>query len=138
MTPFGRIPIGPVVLLGLLALLVGCSTLRPLSADKVFDGHPVKTTSVVVPADFSFKAGLVTHTLPAGTYTPVLEDDHGIYFQSPRKHLMGGLFGPTLYDGGLFFKGDGQTDVYEYLIIEGSHSTYKLPEDFKFSVESKP
>ena len=133
-----RIPIAPSALMGLLALLVGCSTLRPLSAEKTLDGYPARTTSIVVSEAYSFKPGLATHTLPAGTYTPVLEDDAGIYFQSPGKHLLGGVFGPTLHDGGLFFKGDVLTDVYEYIIIEGSHSKYKLPGDFKFRVERKP
>ena len=133
-----RVPIALGTFIGLLGLLVGCSTLRPLSAGRTLDGYPARDISVVVSAPYSFKPGFVTHTLPAGTYNPVLEDDNGVYFQSSSKLLLGDVLGPTLHDGGLFFKGGVSTDVYEYIIVESRHSNWKLPSDFKFRVERMP
>lgn len=130
-----RMPIAASALIGLLILLVGCSTLRPLSTERTLDGYLAKSSSIIVLEAYSFKPGLVIHTLPAGTYTPILEDDHGIYYQSSSKLLLGDLFGPTLQDGGLFFKGGVLSEVYEYIIISGRHSKWKLPSDFKFRVE---
>lgn len=73
-----------------------------------------------------------------GTYTPVFEDDEGIYFQSPSKILFDDVFEPTLHDGGLFFKGGISTEVYDYVIVENRQSKWKLPADFKFRIEKKP
>jgi hypothetical protein len=100
----------------------------------MLDGYPAKATTIVVLEAYSFTPGLVTHTLPAGTYSPVLEDDDGIYFQSSSKLLLGDMFGPTLHDGGIFFKSGVSTEVYDYMIIAGGHSNWKLPGDFKFQI----
>ena len=134
-----RLALAPPALMGLLAVLVGCGTLRPLWAGKGLDGYPARTTSVVVSEAYSFTPGLMTHTLPAGTYRFVLEDRDGVFFQSPSKLLLAGPTGTALDDGGLFFKGGALTDVYEYIISsEGYYTLRKLPSDFKFSVERKP
>jgi hypothetical protein len=125
------------VSIGLQAFLVACSTLRPLSATRTLDGYMAKDTIVVVPEACSFKPFLVTHTLPAGIYTPVLEDDDGVYFQSPSKLLLGDIWGPTLHDGGLFFKGGLSGNPYDYLIIENRRTHNKLPSNFKFRIERK-
>ena len=92
---------------------------------------------MIVPEPYSFRPGLVLNTLPAGTYTPVLEDDDGVYFQSPTKLLVGDVFGPTLHDGGLFFERGTSKEVYEYVIVIHRHSKWKLPSDFKFKIERK-
>jgi hypothetical protein len=124
--------------MGLLALLVGCSTLHPLWPRKGLDGSPARTIRIVVPEAYSFTPGIMTHTLPAGTYSFVLENQDGVFFQSPSKILLAGSSGTTLDDGGLFFKGGALTDVYEYIVSEGYYTLRKLPGDFKFSVERKP
>lgn len=130
-----------VCVFALLGLLTACSTIRPLSATRTIDGYPAKDIVVIVPEPYSFRPGLVTHTLPSGIYTPVLEDNDGIYFQSPSKLLLGDMFGPTLQDGGLVFKNGVSNDVYEYMIITtlgtGRHTKWKLPDDFKFRIEKK-
>ena len=131
-----RVPnvlIATVVLIGCLA---GCSSLQPLSATRTLNGYPAKDMIVIVPEPYSFKPVSVTHTLPAGAYTPVLEDANGVYFQSPSKLLLDGVFGPTLHDGGIFFKGGISSDVYEYIILRGQHSNWKLPPDFKFRIKT--
>ena len=133
-----RLAIAPPALIGLLALLVGCGTLRPLWEGKGLDGYPARTTSVVVSEAYSFTPGIMTHTLPAGTYSFVLENHDGVFFQSPSKILLAGSTGTTLGDGGLFFKGGALTDIYEYIISEGYYTLRKQPGDFKFSVERKP
>jgi len=104
----------------------------------MLDNYEAKDCLVVVPDSFAFQPVLVTHTLPAGTYIPVFEDNEGIYFQSPSKILIGDIFGPTLHDGGLFFKGGISTDVYDYVIVENRHSKWKIPPHFKFRIEKKP
>ena len=115
--------------------MVSCSSLRPLSPSRMLDKYEAKDVFVVVPDSFAFIPGLVTHTLPAGTYTPVFEDDEGIYFQCPSKILIGDIFGPTLHDGGLFFKGGISTEVYDYVIVNHRHTKWKMPSDFKFKIE---
>ena len=130
-----------LALVVVISLLGACSTLRPLSAMRTLDGYPAKDVVVIVPEAYSFKPVLVTHTLPEGIYTPVLEDDEGIYYQSPSKLLLGDVLGPTLQDGGLFFKNGFSSEVYEYIIVTtfgaGRHSKWKLPDDFKFRIEKK-
>ncbi len=139
MSALKRIAIAPTALMGLLALLVGCSTLRTLWEGKGLDGYPAKATSIAVPEAYTFTPGAMTHTLPAGTYSFVLENYDGVFFQSPSKLLLAGSTGTTLGDGGLFFKGGASTDVYEYIInSQGYYTLRKLPGDFKFSVERKP
>ena len=133
-----RIAIASSGLMGLLALLVGCSTLRPLWEGKGLDGYPARSTRVIVSEAYTFKPGLMTHTLPAGTYTFVLEDYNGAFFQSPSKLLLSGVTGTTQDDGGLLFKGGVSTEVYEYIVTEGSYSLRKLPSDFKFRIERTP
>ncbi len=129
---------GLATLIGMVLVMTSCSSLRPLSSSRILDNYEVKNLVIVVPDSFVFTPGLVTHTLPAGTYTPAFEDDEGIYFQSPGKILIGDVFGPTLHDGGLFFKGGTSGEVYEYVIVGHRHSNWKLPGDFKFKIEKKP
>ncbi len=139
MSPLKRIVIAPTALMGLLALLVGCHTLRPLWEPRGLDGYPAKRITITVPETYSFTPGTMTHTLPAGTYSFLLENYDGVFFQSPDKLVIAGQTGPTLGDGGLFFKEGVSTDIYEYIInSQGYYTLRKLPEDFKFSVERKP
>lgn len=135
-----RAPTTLGALMALVVLLVGCtSTLYQLSTGKTLDGYSAKDIRVVVPEPYSLMTGFVLMTLPAGTYTPKLESDKGVYFQSPSKILSGELFtSPVQVDGGLFFKGGVSTDVYLYIISQGNHSELKLPSNFKFRVERKP
>ena len=115
--------------------LCGCSTIRPLSRQSTLNGYPAQEYRIIVLEPYSFRPGLVTLTLPGGTYLPTMEDDEGVYFQSPGKLFLGGMFGPTLHDGGLFFKGGASSDVYSYVIIHEEHTNSKLPCDFKFRIE---
>ncbi len=139
MSALKGIAIAPTALIGLLALLVGCNTLRPLWEGKGLDGYPAKNISIVVPETYSFTPGTMTHTLPAGTYSFVSENYEGVFFQSPNKISLAGQTGTSLGDGGLFFKEGASTDIYEYIInSQGYYTLRKLPEDFKFSVERKP
>ncbi|TPE54110.1 hypothetical protein FJM67_05720 [Maribrevibacterium harenarium] len=120
-----------------IGALIGCSTVKPLSDDRALGGHLVKDIVIVVAAPYSFQPGLVMNTLPAGIYTPVFEDDNGVYFQSPSKLIIGDVLGPTLNDGGIFFKGGDISDVYEYVIVMNRQTTLKLPADFKFEIRIK-
>lgn len=133
-----RIRVAQVALIALMGILTACSTLRPLSTGRTLDGYLAKDIVVVLSEPYSFKPGLVTHSLPMGTYTPCLEDDEGVYFQAPSKLLMEDFIQPRLYDGGLFFKDGVSTKVYEYMIINDRPTKVKLdlPSD-KFRIERK-
>ena len=134
-----RIAVAPPALLGLLALLVGCSTLRAVWEGKGLDGYPARKTSIVVAEAYSFTPGTTTHTLPAGTYRFVLETQDGVFFRSPSTLVRSGSSGTTLGDGGLFFKEGVLSDIYEYNIYgEGDYTLRKLPTDFKFRIERTP
>lgn len=130
-----RVPLTIGGVLGLIVVTAGCSTLRPISAARTLDGQPANQVRVVLSEPYTFTPGLVDHTLPAGTYTPVFEDDDGVYFQSPSKLLLGDVTGPTLHDGGLFFERGESTRAYDYMVIHGQHSNWRLPSNFECRVE---
>jgi hypothetical protein len=67
-----------VSFIAILAIVAACSTVRPLSTTRTLDGYPAKAMTIILLDAYSFKPGFVTHTLPAGTYAPVLEDNNGI------------------------------------------------------------
>ena len=118
------------------SLAAACTPARPVAVGAQLAGRPVQQITIVVPSPFSFTPGLVSHTLPAGRYTPALEDDEGIYFQSPSKITVGDLLGNTFHDGGLYLKKDGSREMYEWLIIRERQSPkFKLPPSFQYSVE---
>jgi len=117
--------------------LISCSTHKPLSKTATLDGQPARESIVVISEPYSFNHGLVTHTLPQGIYLPAFEDNDGVYYQSPSKLLLGGMFGPTLHDGGVFFKGGLSMNIYEYIIINNISTIVKLPIDFKFTINKK-
>lgn len=125
--------------ISVLCLFTACSTIRPLSETRTFNGNHVKDMIIVVPEAYSYHPPFVIHTIPAGTYTPISEDDDGIYFHSPNKHILGG----SLTDGGLYFKikEGNSTEIYECLFdynafFGGGPVTFKLPSDFKFKIET--
>jgi hypothetical protein len=124
-----------------LSLVSGCSTIRPVSASATLDGQRAKDIRVVLSEPYSYTpSGLLmaAQTLPAGNYTAFLEDDDGVYFQSPVKILFYNSLKPTtVQDGGVFFKGGQSNQAYEF-IFENNQPEYanlKLPSDFKFRVE---
>jgi hypothetical protein len=125
------------LLIFLVGILTSCSTVKPLSVERTINGYPVKDVVVVVPESYSFKPGFVTNTLPAGMYTPAFEDDQGIYFQSPGKLLIGDILGPTLHDGGIFFKNWDASQVYEYVISGNRPTKIKVPKGLKYRIELK-
>jgi hypothetical protein len=125
-------------LCGVIGVLFGCSSVRPISNNSVMAGRPAQAMTIVVPSVFSFRPGLVVHILPAGRYTPTLEDEKGIYFQAPGKLALGnGFGGTTLHDGGVYLKKDGSTAVYDWLLINDATSpVFRLPSTFQYSIEN--
>lgn len=128
-----------VLFTSLLCLFTACSTIRPLSETRTFNGNHAKDVVIVVHEAYSYHPPFVTHTLPAGTYIPIFEDDDGIYFKSPNKHILGG----GLTDGGLYLKTNAGyfTEIYEcfydlHSFWTGGPLTFKLPSDFKFIIEN--
>ncbi len=131
-----RIRVAQVALIGLMGILTACGSLRPLSTSRTLDGYLAKDIVVVLSDPYTFKPGLVKHSLPMGTYTPSMEDDEGVYFQAPSKLLIEDFIRPRLYDGGLFFKDGVSTKVYEYFVMNDRATKVKmdLPPD-KFRIE---
>lgn len=54
--------------------------------------------------------------MPAGTYTPLYEDDDGYFYQAPQKVTGSDTGMPLLIDGGLYFERDRHRPEKIYII----------------------
>jgi len=130
---FKRKPI--VLLLTVLVMslfLAGCGTVRIVSDECTLDGHPARNVIVILEEPYETE----WRFMPAGTYTPCLEDDNGVYYQSPSPTRFGlGHFWPYC---GIFFKGGDSKSPYHYW-FGGAGGRFpaksKLPENFAVRIE---
>lgn len=93
--------IAPLPLILLCSLLSACSSLAPLHSkppySKIVVNHPFRNGDGILETRID---------LPAGTYTPLYEDDDGYFYQAPQK-LTGRMgFRTLLVDGGLYLEKD--------------------------------
>lgn len=110
-----------LLFIALLALLsAGCAEYR--FVDIMDRSRPW----LIVPHMFTADS----RTLPPGIYRPVLEDDAGTYFQSPRGTLVAAFLAPRIVvDGGVYVrKADGAK--YSYVMEYGGPNRSELPDTF--------
>jgi hypothetical protein len=104
----------------------------------MINGTPAKDLVIVFPSICQLSVGLgATQTLPAGRYTPVFEDESGVYFQSPGKILTSDFVGVTLLDGGLYLRRDNAPGVWYYAILDQGFMSRlsQMPGTCTYSVE---
>jgi hypothetical protein len=101
----------PVLLLLLCLLLPACASITPLRSKP-----PYKSISVNRP--FSWGDGVLTTQvdMPAGTYTPLYEDDGGYFYQAPQKITGRSGFSPVMLDGGFYLNRNRRSPDKIYLI----------------------
>jgi hypothetical protein len=107
-------------------LLAGCTSPGHHSGFReISSTPPVKAIELTVPATASGEEG-ATSTFPVGKYTPAYEDDHGFYFEAPRKVLVDDI-ATYAFDGGIIVE-RGQTAPTHWYIIRpnGRRSTGKF------------
>lgn len=118
-----------LMLLGIMATgLAGCASMKALSSTP-----PVKAIVLEKSAEFRFGLGSKI-SLPAGEYKPVMEDDHGYFYQAPSKLVARDIFS-YVADGGVFVKRGEKAPSLWYAIDEHNYTkTGRLPEHFEFKV----
>lgn len=111
----------------------GCSSLHSGGSFRAIASKPpAAAIQLEVPAVVSDEGA--TTTFPTGKYKPVYEDDHGYYYEAPRKVLVDdvGVYG---YEGGLYLSRDANAVTGWYLIRPNgrrssghfkTHPMYKL------------
>jgi hypothetical protein len=106
-------------------LLVGCSSLQPLSSTP-----PAPVITLTAPATVKGVFGS-TLTFPAGDYKAIMEDKGGFYYEAPGKIIAKDLMA-SLYDGGLYVKKESEVPERFYLITHagqpGTARFHTLPE----------
>lgn len=81
--------------------------------------------------------GVRSHTLPAGRYQPVLEDERGVFFESPDGLALTqpGLRGTRSRPGGIYVAREGRI-AWQYLgDADGISSRERLPLACRFAIE---
>ena len=109
-------------LLGLLAVCILCSACQSIS--------PLKSTppykDIVVNRPFSVGNIAFMINLPAGVYTPQLEDEDGYYYAAPQKLAGHDAFKPLIVDGGIYLERD-EVRPQKIYYIEGDQGTPVKP-----------
>ena len=73
--------------LAVALLITGCGSLHKQSSFRAIASHPpVAAIELIKPAAVSEEGA--TTTFPPGKYRPMYEDDHGYYFEAPRKVIV--------------------------------------------------
>jgi len=106
-------------------LLAGCNSFNHGSGFRaIASTPPIKAIELTVPASVSDQGA--TTTFPVGKYKPAYEDDHGFYFEAPRKVLVDDI-ATYAFDGGVYVE-RGQTEPTHWYIIRpnGRRSTGKF------------
>jgi len=95
-------------------LITGCSSLHKQSSFRAVASHPsIAAIELVKPASVSEEGA--TTTFPAGKYRPMYEDDHGYYFEAPRKVIVDDV-AVYAFDGGVYIQ-RGKTAPTEWYVI---------------------
>jgi hypothetical protein len=113
-------------------LATGCSSRHKQSSFRAIASQPpVSAIELITPATVSEEGA--TTTFPAGKYRPMYEDDHGYYFEAPRKVIVDdvGVYG---FDGGVYIQ-RGKTVPTEWYLIRPngrrSMGHFKTPPIYK-------
>jgi hypothetical protein len=117
---------------------VSCISMRPLSPQTRFNGQRARDLRLVLPTPCDFRPGLslMTDTLAAGDYNPMLEDDDGVYFQGSDKVFTRSLAGIlSVRDGGIYLSRDHETTWVYFINNDGNMERYSLPEECKYRIE---
>ena len=85
---------------------------------------------IFVPESYSFRYGFNKLSLPEGAYRPVLEDEEGVYFESPSKVMSNA----GLHDGGIYIKHTSAQEPYFYMTIPQT-TTVLMPKGFRFKLD---
>jgi hypothetical protein len=85
--------------------------------------------------------GVASHTLPAGRYRPLFEDDQGVYFESPSGITVTEPLprGTRARPGGVYVPKDSGVGPWEYLGDAGGVSDrQQLPRHCTVRLDSAP
>ena len=101
----------PILSLLCCALLTGCASITPLTSKPPY-------STITVNRPFSWGDGILTIrvNMPAGTYTPLYEDEGGYYYQAPQKATGRDTGMPLLLDGGLYLERNHDRPEKIYII----------------------
>ena len=104
----------PFAIAAILVFVGGCNTLdHHASFRAIASKPPIAAIELTVPASVSDQGA--TTTFPTGKYKPAYEDEHGFYFEAPRKVLVDDV-ATYAFDGGVYVE-RGQTVPSHWYII---------------------
>ena len=110
------------ITIGVMSLLAsGCSSFHSGSSFRAIQSKPpASAIELKVPAVVTEEGA--TTTFPVGKYKPEYEDEHGYYYEAPRKVLVDdiGVYG---FDGGLYLSHDKTAVTGWYLIRPNGRRT---------------
>lgn len=95
-------------------ILAGCNSFNHGAGFRaIASTPPIKAIELEAPASVSDQGA--TTTFPVGKYKPAYEDDHGYYFEAPRKVLIDDI-ATYAFDGGVYVE-RGQTAPTHWYVI---------------------
>lgn len=112
--------LGLAIIAGFLSA-AGCNTFDRHSSFKALTSEPsLAAIELLKPAMVTDQGA--TTTFPPGKYKPVYEDEHGFYFEAPRKVLVDdvGVYG---FDGGVYIERGKSTPSQWYVIRPNGRRT---------------
>ena len=92
------------------SVLCACAATRLNPPSGSIGGLAATQSRVVLPAQQEVRVAInVTYVLPAGEYRPVMENDAGIYYESPskvfmRENFLGMQLRDKPFDGGIYLE----------------------------------
>lgn len=131
----------------LLAGLASCSAHVPVAANTRVGEHPARDVVLTLPQPCSLSPGgapmgrpdgVRRHLLPAGRYTPLFEDDDGVFFASPTGVTVTepAPRGTRERAGGIYLPRGTPVGAQEYLgDAERVTERTRLPERCQFAIE---
>lgn len=101
----------------LLLALSGCAgiNLSPLTDDTKIGNQKAIRTSIMVNSPFTFMPRLYSVTYPSGKYSPVFQDDTGIYFKAQNQIVGKTIAGGRVFEGGLYVSKANKDAIRAYI-----------------------
>jgi hypothetical protein len=115
--------LGNAVLIALVTLLAtGCSTLQPVSAQKIIRGLPADHVTVMVPNAVVGRQQDLRLDLPATSCTAMAANDKGVFFKADKPVMIRSwvVLAPKMVDGGVFVPDDPAQPCKPFYVYDGT------------------
>ncbi len=105
----------------LVFVVSACTTLEPISGEKIIRGIPADRAVVTVPTAVIGRTQDLRLDMAPAKCTPVASDDKGTYFQSDKQVIIRSwvVLNPRMVAGGVFVPNDPNQPCKPYYTYEG-------------------